>query len=159
MTKKAVRSYRKFKGRGYFPGGRKHFYECLRCDEILSAATSDDVQCKCGNVWLDSGRRGVEDLDQFRVFAFEEAAWCEGPPEAASRRGDDGADDGRRYLKVEQRAGYPVGSKLFYKCSTCGDTLPSLPDTTVSCQCRNIEIGIHHMAVRQDEQARLFCVA
>lgn len=33
-----------------------------------------------------------------------------------------------------------IGKKIYYKCKKCGGIIPSRPDSSIGCQCGNIEI-------------------
>lgn len=34
--------------------------------------------------------------------------------------------------------GYPAGKKIYYKCTKCGDYVPSFPQHFAECSCHNI---------------------
>lgn len=48
----------------------------------------------------------------------------------------------RNYLSLDFSRGYPAGSTIRYECGVCGDTLPSLPEHSVACTCRNVIVDV-----------------
>jgi hypothetical protein len=64
----------------------------------------------------------------------------------------------RSYVPFDPRSGYPTGDNLYYECTICGDTLPSLPEDGIGCSCRNIFIDVDagRMSVRDDSKIKLF---
>jgi hypothetical protein len=47
-----------------------------------------------------------------------------------------------RLLRFDRHAKYPVGDRLFYRCSVCGDYLASATAASCKCSCGNIEIDV-----------------
>lgn len=48
----------------------------------------------------------------------------------------------RNYLNVDFSKGYPVGADIRYECGVCGGTLPSMPEHSVACKCRNVIVDV-----------------
>ena len=67
----------------------------------------------------------------------------------------------RDYLTFDSAVGYPMDRSLFYECIKCGDVVPSKPDDSTHCNCRNIMIDVDYgrMAVQEPANIRLFRVA
>jgi len=53
--------------------------------------------------------------------------------------------------------GYPVGSKLYYRCKTCGETIPSQSPDSHGCKCGNIFIDVDYarVSVKRDGDIEL----
>ena len=52
-----------------------------------------------------------------------------------------------KYVKIRvgpPQTGWPAGSDIFYKCEICGDIIPSLPDGSVLCSCRNMWLDVDY---------------
>jgi hypothetical protein len=64
----------------------------------------------------------------------------------------------RHYLSFNAKAGYPAGALLYYECGRCGIVVPSQPDDSAHCECRNIMIDVDYgrFSVEDPEQVRLF---
>jgi len=64
----------------------------------------------------------------------------------------------RRYMSFDPRVGYPAGSRLFYECRRCGEVLPSQPNDSEHCKCRNIMIDVDYgrFSVEDPTHVRLF---
>jgi hypothetical protein len=62
------------------------------------------------------------------------------------------------YLNFEPAMGYPVSKSIFYECGLCGDYIPSQPDRSVRCKCRNIVIDADagRVSVKNEEQFKVF---
>jgi hypothetical protein len=64
----------------------------------------------------------------------------------------------RQYRNFDPSSGYPASKSLFYECLKCGDAIPSLPDDSTHCTCRNIMIdaGYGRIKMQEAERVRLF---
>ena len=65
MLKKPI--YRQHDFRTGWPSGDDLFYECQKCGEVVPS--TQDGQCKCGNVYVDAGyvRAGAIDESLVRL--------------------------------------------------------------------------------------------
>ena len=54
----------------------------------------------------------------------------------------------RQYLTFNPAVGYPAAKDLFYECLSCGDVIPSLPDDSTQCKCKNIMIDIDYGRIK-----------
>ena len=61
-------------------------------------------------------------------------------------------------VEFDPRQGFPAGKFLFYECGICGDTMPSMPDRTTACACRNVVIDVDagRISVKDESKLRLF---
>lgn len=57
----------------------------------------------------------------------------------------------KTYISFDPSTGYPAGSNLYYECLRCGESIPSLPDDSVVCRCRNISIDIDYGRVSVED--------
>ena len=69
-TKRRV--YIKFEpnqSKGY-PSGKKIFYECLICGEVIESMPAHFAECKCQNITVDAsgGRLSITDHNKFKIF-------------------------------------------------------------------------------------------
>ena len=66
----------------------------------------------------------------------------------------------RNYLNADFSKGYPAGENIRYECGVCGDTLPSKPEHSVACKCRNVIIDVDagRVAVKDASQVRAYVV-
>lgn len=64
----------------------------------------------------------------------------------------------RKYRTFDPSVGYPAGAFLFYECLRCGDIVPSMPDDSAHCTCRNVMIDVDYgrISVQDVSQIRLF---
>ena len=64
----------------------------------------------------------------------------------------------KRFLAFNPAEGFPTGNKLHYLCTVCGGVLPSRPDRSIACACRNVAIDVDagRMSVRDEAKLRLF---
>jgi len=64
----------------------------------------------------------------------------------------------RNYYHFDPSKGYPAGSNLYYECLRCGDTVPSLPNDSIHCSCRNIMIDADYgrIKIQDHSKAKLF---
>jgi hypothetical protein len=64
----------------------------------------------------------------------------------------------RIYLSFNPKKGYPAKSNLYYECLKCGYIMPSLPQDSGSCICKNITIDIHYgrIDIKDHSATRLF---
>ena len=62
------------------------------------------------------------------------------------------------YQGFDESTGYPAGSNLFYECLRCGDVIPSLPNESSHCKCRNVMIDVDYgrVKVQDKSKAKLF---
>lgn len=44
------------------------------------------------------------------------------------------------YLIIQSLFGFPVAADIYYECRICGDTVPSRPENSAACSCRNIVV-------------------
>ena len=67
-------------------------------------------------------------------------------------------NNARTYHSLDVATGYPAGESMFYECLRCGDVVPSLPDDSMCCRCRNIMIDVDYGRIRIEDpgRARLF---
>lgn len=63
------------------PKGKDIYYKCLRCGGIIPSQPTDNVGCKCGNVFIDIDyfRLAIEDYRQFQVLRRVSSAKAETP--------------------------------------------------------------------------------
>lgn len=64
----------------------------------------------------------------------------------------------REYRAFNPTMGYPADESLFYECLRCGDVVPSKPDDSAHCKCRNIMVDVDYgrMDVQDATKVRLF---
>jgi hypothetical protein len=64
----------------------------------------------------------------------------------------------RTYRSFNPATGYPASKGLFYECLKCGEVVPSKPDDSTSCKCRNIMIDVDYgrMRIQEPDRVRLF---
>ena len=62
------------------------------------------------------------------------------------------------YMTFDPAIGYPGSKSIFYECGLCGDYLPSQPDRSVRCNCRNIVIDVDagRVSVKNEKQFKVF---
>lgn len=60
--------------------------------------------------------------------------------------------------KFTPKKGYPVAKDLYYRCTTCGDLIPSQPEDSIGCQCGNLFIDIDYarISVKRDKDIELY---
>lgn len=46
------------------------------------------------------------------------------------------------YLDATSSRGIPAGSSIRYECLACGETLPSRPEHSLACRCRNVIVDV-----------------
>lgn len=61
----------------------------------------------------------------------------------------------RSYHNFDPTSGYPAGSNLFYECQRCGEIVPSRPQDSTHCQCRNIMIDVDYGRIKIQDAARV----
>jgi len=66
----------------------------------------------------------------------------------------------KTYISFDPATGYPAGSTLYYECLSCGEIIPSLPDDSAFCHCRNISIDTDYgrISIRDHHLVRVFFV-
>lgn len=47
-----------------------------------------------------------------------------------------------RALRLSKGMKYPVGDRLYYRCSLCGELIESIPRNSIICGCGNLRIDI-----------------
>lgn len=57
----------------------------------------------------------------------------------------------RQYIAADISQGYPAGIDMYYECMRCSDIIPSLPDNSTYCSCRNIAIYPEDYRMNIDE--------
>lgn len=64
----------------------------------------------------------------------------------------------KRYLNFNPKDGYPAAKNIFYECSRCGGVIPSMPDDSLCCSCRNvcIDIDAGRVSVKNDDDLKIF---
>jgi hypothetical protein len=70
MKKKVYQSLQlEIKGTGDAPRGKKIYYRCLKCLDVIPSVPKDNCGCKCGNVFIDKDyiRLAVDDISSFQV--------------------------------------------------------------------------------------------
>ncbi len=62
-----------------------------------------------------------------------------------------------RMLRLSKGLRYPVGDRLYYRCSICGELIQSTPRVTIVCGCGNIRIDLEGgcLVEKQKGTARL----
>lgn len=50
--------------------GKDIFYKCTKCQEIIPSIPTDNIACKCGNVYIDIDyfRLAIRDYNNFQVY-------------------------------------------------------------------------------------------
>jgi hypothetical protein len=61
----------------------------------------------------------------------------------------------REYHSFDPSSGYPASKSLSYECLKCGDVVPSLPDDSVHCTCRNIMIDADYGRIKIQEPSKV----
>ena len=66
--------------------------------------------------------------------------------------------DNRLYQDFNPDQEYPAKENLYYECLTCGNSIPSMSKSGVSCKCRNITIGAisHRPTIQNLDKVKLF---
>jgi plasmid stabilization system protein ParE len=66
----------------------------------------------------------------------------------------------KEYLNQEltELGGRPMGDKLFYECTICGEAVPSMPKNNATCNCYNIMVDLDagRLAIKSPANVRLF---
>ncbi len=62
---------------------------------------------------------------------------------------------GFEVVDCDPTSGHPAGYDLVYKCDRCGEVVPSLPDDSVSCSCRNVRLDRDAGRLSVDEPKRM----
>lgn len=64
----------------------------------------------------------------------------------------------RKYLTFDPTKGYPAAANIFYECLSCGGVVPSMPDDSLCCSCRNvcIDIDAGRVSVKDDAKLKIF---
>lgn len=64
----------------------------------------------------------------------------------------------RNYLVVDLAKGYPVGDTICYECLICGGTLPSMPQHSGACKCRNVIVDVDagRVAVKDSSKFKVY---
>lgn len=52
-----------------------------------------------------------------------------------------------RLVRFNSKRGYPVARNLFYRCKSCGETIPSQPNECMGCSCGNIFIDVDYARI------------
>jgi hypothetical protein len=67
----------------------------------------------------------------------------------------------RHYREFDPANGYPAATNLFYECLICGEVVPSLPNDSVACNCKNIMVDIDYgrLSIQDASKSRLFSEA
>lgn len=67
-------------------------------------------------------------------------------------------DRKRIYMPFDPAMGYPASKSIYYECGLCGDYIPSKPDRSIRCNCRNIVIDVDagRVSVKNEEQFKVF---
>jgi hypothetical protein len=47
----------------------------------------------------------------------------------------------KTYLTFNYDLGYPAGEDIWYECTRCETSVPSMPEHDAACRCRNISIN------------------
>jgi hypothetical protein len=68
--------------------------------------------------------------------------------------------DERTYLPNDFSAGYPAGQLIYYECTLCGTSVPSMPRNAAACKCRNIIVDADagRVAVKDASRMRAYQV-
>jgi hypothetical protein len=61
----------------------------------------------------------------------------------------------KSYQSFNAAAGYPTAPNLFYECLGCGDVVPSVPEDSTQCRCRNIMIDVAYGRISIQDHAKL----
>lgn len=66
----------------------------------------------------------------------------------------------RNYLNFDFSKGYPAGTGIRYECGVCGSTLPSIPEHSVACKCRNVIVDVDagRVAVKDNSKLKAYVV-
>ena len=64
----------------------------------------------------------------------------------------------REYHIFNPQKGYPTGRNLYYECMRCGEVIPSIPNDSIICKCRNIAIDVDYgrISIKDHSLIRLF---
>ncbi|MCD4824437.1 MAG: hypothetical protein K8S55_07510 [Phycisphaerae bacterium] len=64
----------------------------------------------------------------------------------------------RQYHQFNPSKGFPASKSLSYECLNCGEVIPSLPEDSVHCTCRNIMIDADYgrISIQEPDLVRLF---
>jgi hypothetical protein len=70
----------------------------------------------------------------------------------------DKHDPKRRYFDFDPRQGYPAGDALYFECTACGGSMPSLPPESTQCACGNLAIDVDYgrVSVRDHSKMQIF---
>ena len=73
-TENTKRSYRSFDSAKGYPAGKKLYYECLKCGDVIPSMPDDDIHCKCRNIMVDIGfsRLTIQDHSQAKLFSVSD---------------------------------------------------------------------------------------
>lgn len=50
-------------------------------------------------------------------------------------------------VDIDLSKGCPVAKDIYYACKKCGSVVPSMPDDSMGCSCRNIFIDVDYARV------------
>jgi len=53
--------------------------------------------------------------------------------------------------KIKDTSEAMKGKDIYYKCTICGDIIPSVPNDNLGCQCGNIFIDVDYVRLAIDD--------
>jgi hypothetical protein len=62
-----------FNPREGYPAKLGHFYECMRCGDVVASVPKETGGCKCDNIFIDveAERMAVRDVTQLKLFSVK----------------------------------------------------------------------------------------
>jgi hypothetical protein len=61
----------------------------------------------------------------------------------------------KKYFDFDPSKGYPAGKTIFYECTNCASEIPSIPDRSIWCSCRNLSIDVDAGRISVDNESNL----
>ena len=57
-----------------YPAGANLYYECLSCGQTIPSRPTESLECKCGNIAIDTGygRLDINNHNAARLFEIED---------------------------------------------------------------------------------------
>lgn len=65
------RNYIAFNPSDGYPARLGHFYECMRCGDVVPSVPKETGGCRCDNIFIDvdAGRIAVKDVSRLKLFS------------------------------------------------------------------------------------------